>query len=256
MQRVFLLMLVGGFLLNGSVCAEEVVLTYKDGKKEKGDLVSQDFENVVLRVNLGGNKIDMKIPWDRIEELSNGLTYDLMQKKWREANKDKLCNVCQGLRAITCATCNGTGIAAKNTVDCKTCAASGLAPCTSKGCNQGKVSCPGKCLKLSEGTWYKGKEDLMWKRFTFGGGYVEWSERHLGEVIEFQKDKYVNIGKCQTCGGSTTLDCKNCKGVGKVSCSVCKGAKKVPEGVAPKCPDCQAGKRPCAACKGTGLKQE
>lgn len=233
---------------------EEIVLTYKDGKTEQGTLVSQDFDKVVLQVKVGGNKMDLKVPWEKIKELSNGLTYDLMQKKWREANKDKLCDACQGLRKVSCAGCNGTGILPKNTVDCKTCAATGLMPCTAKGCNQGKVECPGKCLRLSKGKWVKGKEDLLWQTFTTGSGFSAWSERHLGEVIEWQKDHWENVGKCPTCNGTTKVDCEHCKAVGKVTCTVCNGTKKVPDGVAPKCPDCQGGKRDCQACKGTGLK--
>ncbi|MCW8131890.1 MAG: hypothetical protein KIS92_16205 [Planctomycetota bacterium] len=234
---------------------EEVVLTYKDGKTETGTVVSQDFEKVVLQVKVGGNKMEMKIPWEKIKELSNGMTYELMQKKWREANKDKLCEVCQGVRKVSCVTCNATGILAKNLADCKTCAATGLVPCTAKGCNQGKVECPGKCLKLSKGKWVKGKEDLLWQTFTSGGSYMMWSERHLGEVIEWQKDHWENVGKCPLCNGTTKVDCEDCKGAGKTTCGACKGAKQVPVGVAPKCPDCQAGKRDCQACKGTGLKQ-
>lgn len=236
--------------------AEDVIVTYKDGRKEKGELVSADTEKVVVRVSLGGNKLDMKIPWDRIEKLDNGLTRETVEQKWREQNKDKLCGVCNGQKKTTCATCNGAGVLAKNTVDCKACAASGKAACTAKGCTQGKADCPGKCLKLSEGKWTKGREDLRWQRFDFAGGYMEWSERHLGEVIETKDGKPVNTGKCATCGGTTKVDCKACAGQGRMECAGCKGAGKVPDGVAPKCADCKTGKRDCAACKGSGLKQD
>src|SRR5882724_10044967 len=70
--------------------AEVVEVTYNDGKKDKGELVEQTMEKIVLRQKLGDNNIDFPIPWTRIQSVSNGLTRDVVLKKWKETNKGKL----------------------------------------------------------------------------------------------------------------------------------------------------------------------
>ena len=104
----------------------------------------------------------------------------------------------------------------------------------------------------------KGKEDLLWRRFDYKGGWMEWSERHLGEVIEVSPTggPPENKGKCPICGGTQKVTCKVCEGKSIVACALCKGAKEIPApGPDKKCPDCNGLKKiTCPTCKGTGLK--
>ncbi len=255
LRVVAVLVLLACWAALHSAAAEEIDVTYLDGKKEHGELIEQSAEKIVLRVKVGGNGMDVTIPWTKIQELSNGLTRERVMKKWRESNKDKLCPACNGERQTGCQKCNASGLLAKVLVACKACQGTGSAACTAKGCENGSLTCPGPCLKLSEGKWEKGDENLRWRKITYKGGWKSWSERHLGEVIEMQDGQPVNIGKCKVCNGTTKAACKPCEGSGKTMCAACKGAKEVPDpGSAKKCPDCQAGKKTCAACKGTGLK--
>lgn len=243
-------------LISTSAFAAEVVeITYNDGKKEKGELIEQSVDKVVLRQKMADNNIDFPIPWTRIQSISNGLTRETVLKKWKETNKDKLCPDCNGDRQVSCKKCNGSGSLTRIMAPCAACEGTGSTACKTKGCDHGKIPCTGNCLKLSEGKWEKGDENLLWRKFTYPGGWNSWSERHLGEVIEIQNGKPVNIGKCKLCDGTTTLKCKACEGTGKTVCAVCKGAKEIAQGgPAPKCPDCQGGKLSCPTCKGSGLK--
>jgi hypothetical protein len=238
-------------------CAEEVTVTYTDGKFDKGDLIEQSPEKITLRVMMGGNKLDLPIPWMRIKTVSNGLTQETATKKWKDDNKDKLCPECTGDRKNACKQCNGLGLLARALIACTACKGKGAGACTAKGCDKGEVACPGNCLKFSEGKWVKGKEDLMWRRFDYKGGYMEWSERHLGEVIAMEDGKPVNKGKCPLCNGTTKAACKVCEGQGAAKCALCKGLMQIPEpGPDHKCPDCKGLKSiTCPTCKGTGLKQ-
>ncbi|MCZ7648684.1 MAG: hypothetical protein M5U26_26080 [Planctomycetota bacterium] len=256
--RIGLLVLVL-FALAGGLRAEElekVVVTYQDGRKEEAQLVKYDDKNLVLRVSMKGNALDLTVPWAKVKELSNGLTPELIQKRWAAANKDKLCPTCKGEKSVACAACDGSGFKARERVSCTACKGAGTSACQAQGCEAGKVTCPDSCLKLSEGKWELGKDNLRWRRFTFGGAWMEWSERHLGEVIAMEDGKPVNKGKCATCGGTTKVNCAACAGAGQVSCAACKGTKEVPKpGAAPACGQCQKGRVACAECKGAGIKE-
>ncbi len=235
--------------------AEKIVVTYKDGKKEDAELVSYDRETLVLRLKVGSNKLDMKVPWLKVEELSNGLTHALVMKKWWEKNKDKLCGDCEGKGITNCAACDGKGKAAKGLIPCKTCKGTGEQNCQEKGCEKGKADCPEPCLKLSQGEWVKGDLDLRWRKFPFTGGARFYSERNCGDVIKYKDGKPLNLGKCKNCGGTTKIDCTTCEGDGIAPCADCLGKKKVKApGSAEACMFCKAGKITCPTCKGKGLK--
>ena len=118
---------------------------------------------------------------------------------------------------------------------CFECNGEGMVPCRAPGCVDGKVDCPGPCLKLSKGVWkhtdIDGKpSDVLWQYFTSVDGRwtMGWSEHHLGEVIVMQDGKPTDIGKCKTCGGTGKVTCSVCKGTGKVICPVCNGKKFIP----------------------------
>ena len=118
---------------------------------------------------------------------------------------------------------------------CFACKGEGTVPCPVPGCVDGKVDCPGPCLKLSKGVWthtdIDGKpSDVLWQYFNSPDGHwtIGWSEHHLGDVIVIQDGKPTDIGKCKICGGTGKVTCSVCKGTGKVTCPICNGKKFIP----------------------------
>jgi hypothetical protein len=118
---------------------------------------------------------------------------------------------------------------------CFACKGEGTVPCRVPGCVDGKVDCPGSCLKLSKGVWKHtdidgNPSDMLWQYFTSADGRMTmgWSEHHLGEVIVMQDGKPTDIGQCKICGGTTKVTCSVCKGTGKVTCPICNGKKYIP----------------------------
>lgn len=118
---------------------------------------------------------------------------------------------------------------------CFACAAQGTVPCRVAGCRDGKVECPGPCLKLTRGAWVHmtvaGHDPSeLWQKFpnAKGKGYQAWNQHHLGEVIVMQNGGAVNIGPCRICGGTTRVPCAACKGQGRQTCEICQGKKFVP----------------------------
>jgi len=249
--------LVGAvFIQVDARCSEEVTVTYADGKSDKGELIDQTPDKIILRVKVGGNRMDLPLSWSRIQSVSNGLTQETALNKWKEQHAGKLCAECNGDRKIACKRCGGLGVLARALIVCTACKGAGTAPCPAKDCDKGQVPCTEKCLKLSEGQWVKGKEDLLWRRFTYKGGWVEYSQRHLGDIIEMKDGVPTDVGKCPLCHGTMKLACKICSGTGTAPCALCKGAKQIPApGAEKKCPDCKGAKAvQCPTCKGTGLK--
>jgi hypothetical protein len=124
---------------------------------------------------------------------------------------------------------------------CFACKGEGTVPCPVPGCVDGKVDCPGPCLKLSKGVWthteIDGKpSDVLWQYFNSPDGHwtIGWSEHHLGDVIVIQDGKPTDIGKCKICGGTGKVTCSVCKGTGKVTCPICNGKKFIPVAWTPK----------------------
>jgi hypothetical protein len=121
-----------------------------------------------------------------------------------------------------CFACNGTGIVA----------------CHAPGCKNGKVDCPGGCLKLSQGNWTRQNvaghdPNELWISFHGKSGTTSWSQGHVGQVIVYQNGDPVNIGTCKVCGGSTTVSCPVCKGQGTQACEICSGKKFIPAAWSP-----------------------
>ncbi|HEY5792859.1 MAG TPA: hypothetical protein VIS74_06135 [Chthoniobacterales bacterium] len=117
-------------------------------------------------------------------------------------------------------------------VDCPHCQAAGTVKCGAPRCKNGRVNCPGPCLKLSTPGWKKHPlpgydPDTLWHTFNVKGGEQRVSQGHIGEVFEVKNGVFANLGKCKVCQGTTTVDCKICAGTGAVACPVCKGAKRV-----------------------------
>jgi len=116
---------------------------------------------------------------------------------------------------------------------CFACDGKGTLGCKA-GCASGKVECTGPCLKLTRGKWehmdVAGHPPTdLWQKFPNGqGGYMAWSQAHVGEVIVVRNGKAENIGKCQQCGGTTKMACRVCGGKGQQVCEFCQGTKLVP----------------------------
>lgn len=235
--------------------SELVTITYVDGHLEKGIVVVQNVDKVVLRVIEGNNHLDIPVPWSKISKISNGLTHASVVETWKLENKDRLCPECAGDRVVPCKKCLGGGLMARALISCAACKGTGSGKCPAKGCENGQVPCPGKCMKLYEGKWVKGKDDLLWHRFYTKGSWVDWNERHCGDVIEVVDNKVVNSGPCPICNRTTRVPCQVCNGKGVGNCALCKGNKEVPQpGPDRKCDVCQGAKTiACPWCKGTGL---
>jgi len=119
---------------------------------------------------------------------------------------------------------------------CFACKGEGTVSCRVPGCVEGKVDCPGPCLKLSRGVWIHmnvpghDPSELCQKfpdRDGRGGSY-SFSQNHLGEVIEYENVRAVSRGPCKICGGSTRVTCNGCKGTGKQTCPICNGKNYIP----------------------------
>ena len=119
---------------------------------------------------------------------------------------------------------------------CFQCSGQGKVACTAPGCKDGKVDCPGPCLKLSKGNWIHmtvaGHDPSeLWMKFPNAGGkggYQAWNQHHVGEVIAYQNGQAVNMGPCKICGGTTKVPCKVCNGQGTQTCPICNGQKFIP----------------------------
>lgn len=141
------------------------------------------------------------------------------------------CCGCDKLNAIKAAARDAIPA---NGIKCPTCLGDGKLKCSDRTCVNGQKDCPGPCLKLSQGVWEHlnvpghGPNEL-WQRFNFADGrWTAWNQTHVGQVIEMQNGKPVNMGRCRVCGGKAKVTCDLCKGAGEVVCPTCKGAKYLP----------------------------
>ena len=230
-----------------------VAVTKMDGTVVKGKVVNYGREKLTLVVT-GKPKdppANVDIPWDQIKRVSNGLTREKGLQKWKADHLDSLCATCHGDGKIFCPTCHGTGHDPAASAGCPTCKGAAQIVCTTAKCNHGTIPCPNpKCLKLTDGGWYKKPDGLRWKKFPIKNGYAEWSEHHLGQVIEKVGGEWQNLGTCPVCGGVTTISDPVCRGSGNMPCPVCSKKTKNPA-----CPNkCDAGVVQCPACQGSGLK--
>jgi hypothetical protein len=126
-------------------------------------------------------------------------------------------------------------VAGPDQKSCFACKGEGTVACRVPGCRNGKVECPGACLRLTRGTWVHlnmpGHDPKdVWQKFpdSTGKGSQAWNQQHVGEVIVMQNGRAANIGACKVCGGTTKVDCRACKGQGKQTCEVCEGKKFIP----------------------------
>lgn len=119
-------------------------------------------------------------------------------------------------------------------IPCPTCGATGQVKCTAPRCKEGKVPCPGKCLKASDfrERWPQPvsghSPDELWAVFRNGRETRAVAKNHMGEVIEVTSTEIRNLGTCPICNGQTVVDCKVCSGTGFVTCPRCRGKMVVP----------------------------
>lgn len=228
---------------------QRVNVVETNGKIVSGLLTHTDHAGLTVKPATGD---ELLVPWSDVKSTSNPkLTRANWLATFKKDNAERLCDTCHGDALQTCDTCKGTGVDPAQAKPCETCKGTGgIGPCPTKGCVEGKIDCPGPCLKLSRGVW-KDKDGLKVQTFQLGGGKYMWiSEHHLGEVWVQEKGEMVSKGQCTVCNGTTKVDDPACKGKGHKLCPDCKG-----NGVTgPACTTCTNGQTKCQTCKGTGLK--
>ena len=121
-----------------------------------------------------------------------------------------------GEKMKTCFQCNGTG-----KMKCP-------------DCRDGEIDCPGKCLKLTQGTWIHmdvaGHPPTdLWQRFRRANGWTSYNQNHVGHIIEERNGDWVDTGPCPICQGKGKIECPKCKGTGEITCTLCDGKKVVPD---------------------------
>lgn len=248
-----------GLLLAGWVVAaapadkvERVTVKKADGTTVAGELISADHDGVIVQPT---GKPGVQVVWKDVASVSNGLTRAQAVAQWKAKRKDRLCTTCQGDRGVKHEACGGTGVDPAAKQPCAACKGTGSAgKCTNPKDKDGKIDCPGPCLKLTVGTWTKRPDGTRWREFKFrGGGGGTISEGHVGEVWVFKAGAPPeNKGKCTVCDGKAVVDCGTCGGKGQLACKPCRGV-----GVTgPACKDCKDGQTKCADCKGSGLRPQ
>ena len=248
--------LVLGFLLAGWVAAaappakvERVTVKKADGTTVAGELVSADHDGLIVQPP---GKTGVLVGWKDVASVSNGLTRGQAVSQWKAKRQDQLCGTCEGNRTVKHEACAGTGVDPAAKKPCPTCKETGAAgKCTNPKCKEGKVDCPGPCLKLSVGTWKKKDDGKLWREFKMKGnrGYNV-SEGHVGEVWNFTGAEPENKGKCGQCNGTAKVDCGTCAGRAHLPCKACRGAG----ATGPACKECKEGQTKCADCKGAGVR--
>jgi hypothetical protein len=146
-----------------------------------------------------------------------------------------MCSGLLGLAGLSCSKSTGSPDVGAGMKVCFQCNGTGTTKCQAAGCGNGWVDCPGPCLKLSKGTWvHMDVKDHpptdVWQNFQNADGTsIAWNQKHVGQVIEMQNGKAVNIGNCKICNGTAHVKCSVCQGTGEVVCTLCEGKKVVPD---------------------------
>jgi len=259
----------------------EVVVKGPPRKSLKGEIVRENLKGLILQVD--GTPVALR--WTEVDSADGRPVPDYVDTL-KKRLKDALCPDCKGgLVVVLCPECLGSGDLLRLTRPCDKCNKTGTngVACKAKGCDNGRIPCPGKCLKATGArafVWRTPEGRIHTRGFTLN---------HVGEVFEYKEVKpfapaagcpkckgigngpcaecvkfavYVeaeprSLGKCKTCEASRpagSLPCPSCLGLGGIPCDTCLGAKSVPDpGSATKCPYCKGGELRCVACSETGL---
>jgi len=228
---------------------ESAPITVKktDGTSATGEMLSADPESITLLPP--GKKDAVVIAWKDVASVSNGLTQKLALGVWKNKHADRLCGTCEGNGTLIHETCEGKGINPETKKDCVPCkGVGGVGKCTNVKCKEGKVDCPGDCLKRSVGKWVQ--RNGQWYREWQIGKLTSWaSEHHLGELFTVGPNGYEPKGNCNICQRTSKVDCSVCEGKKLIPCKPCSGL-----GITgPACTDCKAGRLVCHDCKGKRL---
>jgi hypothetical protein len=235
-------------LLSAAPAVERVSVKKTDGTTVAGTLLWADPDGVGVQ----GAKDPVLVEWKDIASISNGLTRPKAISQWKIKNEKILCDICHGDRTVKHEACNGTGVAPETKKDCETCKGTGTgAKCTNAKCVEGKVECPGPCLKRSVGVW-KDTGGLLWREFPVaGGGKYRISQGHWGQIWTLTADKssMEMKGNCPQCNGEAKIACDTCLGKAHLPCKTCDAVGLL----GPACKDCDHGQVKCTNCNGKGL---
>lgn len=264
---------------------ETVEVVLKNSKTVKGELLRENLKGITV----AGSE---QVPWTAVETV-NGRSARERVAQIRQNLKAVLCPDCKGgLVALLCPECQGAGKTCAESKSCDKCGGTGGATaCPVKGCEKGKVECPGPCLKRSVGIWKDfpgfgvGRTFIIRDEKGEMTGAMRISDHHLGEVWEYKagpprpscqncfqaktpcKDcrdathvvgAFKSLGDCKICGGSqkgaSRIVCATCFGSGTLPCTACMGTKSLPvlDSAAP-CKLCKDGILACGLCDATGL---
>jgi len=229
---------------------EVVELVLKGSKTVKGELLRENLKGILLKDEPSPGLIR----WAQVETV-NGRPARERLAQVQQTQKDILCQDCHGgLVTLLCPECLGLGKIYRESKPCGKCAAGDETPCPVKGCEKGKVDCPGACLKRSVGVWKEEKGHGWFRVFINkndkGGERTSFaSEKHLGTILEFQEVAPFSLANCPKCSGIAKSPCKDCRDAGTFilapykavgDCKICGGSYK------------GRGKVPCTVCLGTG----
>lgn len=229
---------------------KRVVIQLKDGKSMSGELIEATPAIVKIKPNPKAEVVE--IEWGKIRRLGNGPTRESIVKEWQASRAEELCADCKGNATATCPTCEGTAVKPAEKQPCTQCSGAGnLGECKTPRCEEGKIPCPGKCLKAETFQGTPDAEGKRWRVFRGRSGTnLRISDAHVGEVVAMENGEPVMKGKCPTCDGTTRVIDPACKGTELKPCAACHGHGVV----GPACDDCDAGQVACPTCKGTGLR--
>lgn len=130
---------------------------------------------------------------------------------------------------------NAASVSTTTNKTCFQCKGTGEAKCSRPGCKQGRVECPGPCLKLTKGVWEKrnvaGHTDPneLWQKVRYNARQTSYiSSGHVGQYLVPGPDGNNTPVTCKVCSGAATIECAKCKGIGMAKCEMCTGKKTVP----------------------------
>jgi hypothetical protein len=264
---------------------ETVEVVLKNSKTIKGELVRENLKGITVA---GSDQVS----WTAVDTV-NGKSARERLAQVKLTQKNVLCQDCKGgLVTLLCPECQGLGKVYAESKPCDKCSGTGgSTACPVKGCDKGKVECPGPCLKRSVGNWKDMPGFGICRTFLIRDdkgdltNAMRISDHHLGEVWEYKtgpvrpsctncgatktacKDcreathvvgPFKSLGDCKICGGpqkgASRVACTTCFGSGTLPCTACMGTKSLPvlESLG-LCKLCKEGLLPCALCESTGL---
>ena len=237
-----------------------VTVTRTDGSSLRGRLTASDPKAITVtpiarpKTRTEPEQLGeaVQLAWGEIKSISSGLTRQRVIEQWKKEHPEDHCETCRASGRSECAACKGSGRDAAAAGDCPTCKGAQTVACDTPRCDGGMIPCPRPCLKPTDAGWVKRDDGRRWRRIPApGGGTIEVSDGHLGEIIEIRNGQPQPPFKCPTCKGQMKVQCPKCHGDGQAPCAACTAAARTRP-----CPSCQRGQVACQTCTGLGLKPE